>query len=79
METYEGCTSMAANAPGVIDKSSVYTLAEFKARTGLKDWALRQARKAGLVVRRTSANGGGPTFILGSDWFRFLESRTSDS
>lgn len=66
-----------AGVPGIVRRDESYTLAEFKARTGLKDWALRKLRRAGLPVRRLGENGGGPAFVLGSDWLDFLRQRST--
>ncbi len=51
-----------------ISATESYGLAEFKRRTQLGDWALRQAKRAGLRVIHV----GGRAFIRGRDWHRFL-------
>ena len=57
------------NLPGVIEPANLYTLNELKKRTHLGDWAIRQARKAGLRVR-TIGNG---RFVFGRDFQEFVE------
>ena len=66
----------AKQVPGLIHRDECYTLAEFRARTGLKDWAIRRLRRVGLPVRRVGENGGGAAFVLGSDWLDFVRSRS---
>jgi hypothetical protein len=56
-----------------IKSDEVYTLEEFTRRTGLRDWAMRTARRAGLRTVRV----GKRTFIHGRDFFTFLESQGS--
>lgn len=46
----------------------VYSLDEFKLRSGLGDAGLRNARRAGLRVRYAHNRG----FILGEDWAEYL-------
>jgi hypothetical protein len=60
----------ATSAPILAD--AVYPLAAFKAATKLDDWAMREARKAGLKVRRV----GRRAYIVGADWIEFLKSPT---
>lgn len=54
--------------PGQIDEGSLYTLDEIKRRLGLGDWALRTARRRGLVVRRIGTRG----YVLGKDMIEFI-------
>ena len=58
--------------PGIIHRNGIYTLAEFKLRTGLSDSALRSARRKGF--RTILAHGR--KYILGRDWHRYLEMQT---
>ena len=53
---------------GVIRSGELYTLAAAKARLGIKDAALRSARRSGLPVLRY----GGRAFIRGDDLIAFL-------
>jgi len=55
---------------GVIRADAAYSLAEFKARTGMGRDAMTEARKRGLTVRRS----GTRSYILGQDWLAYLES-----
>ena len=60
---------MSSDIPaGVIDADQVYSLGEFRRRTGMGVWALRSARKRGLKVRYT----GGRGFVCGQDFLEFL-------
>ena len=62
-------TKPAHAAPsGTITAEATYTLAEFQKRTGLKEWALRQARRSGLRVLYVHGRG----FVRGSDWLDYL-------
>jgi len=63
----------AAHA-GTIRAEDIYTLAEFQRRTGLKEWALRQARRSGLKVIYLHGRG----FLRGSDWLDYL-SKAADA
>ncbi len=58
----------SADAPGVIDGTAIYTLGEFQDRLKLGQHAMRQARRAGLPVRRVGRRG----YILGSDALEFF-------
>jgi hypothetical protein len=60
----------ATTTLGEIRGDSVYPLEVFRQRTGLDTWAMRQARRAGLKVRRV----GRRAFIIGADFLRYLES-----
>jgi hypothetical protein len=53
---------------GEIQRDGLYSLAEFTKRTGLKDWALRAARRAGLRVLYLHGRG----FVRGADWFEYV-------
>jgi hypothetical protein len=59
-----------SEAPGQISADSLYTLAEVKQRLKLGNYALRQARRAGLQVRRI----GRRAYVLGRDLIQFVES-----
>ena len=53
---------------GEISASSVYTLAEFQRRSGLKRDAMRAARHRGLKVIRAH----GRVFVSGREWIDYL-------
>ncbi|QDT14607.1 hypothetical protein [Alienimonas californiensis] len=54
--------------PTAIESDVLYPLAEFRARTGLGEYAMRTARKSGLKVRYVGNRG----FVLGADFICFL-------
>lgn len=54
--------------PGVIDAPAAYTVAEFRRRTGMAQYAFRQARANGLRVVAV----GKKRYVLGADWLAFL-------
>ena len=58
------------DAPGHITADSLYTLAEIQDRLKLGQHAMRQARRAGLKVRRI----GRRAFVLGRDVMAFIDS-----
>lgn len=64
---------MTARTPGVIRAEESYTVAEFRRRTGLGDYAWRQVRRSLRVVEV-----GKKRYILGADWLALL-SRIADS
>lgn len=53
---------------GVFRPDEAYTLAELRERARMGSWAIREARKKGLVVRTV----GNARFVLGVDFIRFL-------
>ncbi len=53
---------------GTITADCVFTLKEFSRRSGLGEWALRQARRSGLRVLYVHGRG----FVRGSDWLDYL-------
>lgn len=55
---------------GEIEPDKLYTLDAFKKASGLKDWALRTARKAGLKMHQA----GNRKFVKGQDFIDYLES-----
>jgi hypothetical protein len=55
--------------PQTISIHESYSLREFRLRTGMGDFAFREARKDGLPVRKV----GQKIFMLGSDWLEFLQ------
>jgi len=61
-------TSTRARTPGVVSAGECYTVAEFRARTGLRDFAYRQVRKAGLRVIPV----GRKRYVRADDWLDFL-------
>ena len=58
------------DTPGFVTADSLYTLAEIQERMKLGQHAMRQARRAGLRVRRI----GRRAFVLGRDLLAFIES-----
>ena len=56
--------------PGLIKADCLYTLAEIQERLKLGPHAMRQARRAGLRVRRI----GRRAYVLGRDVLAFIES-----
>ncbi|QGQ25370.1 hypothetical protein F1728_22970 [Gimesia benthica] len=55
---------------GEIEPDKLYSLEAFKKASGLKDWALRSARKGGLKMHQA----GNRKFVKGSDFIEYLES-----
>ena len=58
------------DAPGLVTADTLYTLAEVEERLKLGPHAMRQARRAGLRVRRIGRRG----YVLGRDILQFVES-----
>ncbi len=54
--------------PGVIRADEVYTVSEFRKRSGLGDFAFRKVRQSGLRI----VDVGKKRFILGTDWIKYL-------
>lgn len=54
--------------PQVIRADESYSVAEFKRRSGLGDYAFREVRRAGLRI----ISIGKKRFVLGADWLEFL-------
>ncbi len=61
-----GSRQRPASLPVRIDE--VYTLTDFKQRTGLGKEGIRTARKKGLRICKCGRN----RYVTGSDWFAFL-------
>ena len=59
---------MAGRTPQVICFNDCYTVAEFRKRMGIGDFAMRKLRADGLHVVEV----GRKRFIRGSDWYDFL-------
>lgn len=59
-----------AEALGVIYPHALYTLDALKRTLGLKDAALRTARRAGLPVYYCH----GRAFVIGEDWIGYVKS-----
>lgn len=58
----------AIQVTGMIEPHVLYTVEEFRRRTGLRDWALRSARRSGLrIVRRCGRN-----WIFGADFINWV-------
>jgi hypothetical protein len=62
-------TTPRPEAPGLVTADSLYTLAEIQERLKLGQHAMRQARRAGLPVRRI----GRRAFVLGRDVMAYVE------
>jgi hypothetical protein len=61
--------AVATRKAGEINADSLYTLDEVQARLGLGKWAIRTARREGLVVKRIGRRG----YVHGRDlidWFQ---------
>ena len=56
-------------AGGQIDKDSVYTLEEFRRRTGMGQFAYKTAKNQGLRIVRTA----GRVFVRGADFYDYLD------
>jgi hypothetical protein len=63
-------TTPRPDSPGLVTADSLYTLSEIQDRLKLGQHAMRQARRAGLKVRRIGRRG----FVLGRDVMAFVES-----
>ncbi len=59
---------------GEISADGMYTLAEIRARLGLGTYALREARRHGLPVRKI----GRRSYVLGKDVLAFAAGRKTD-
>ncbi|MDX1945217.1 MAG: hypothetical protein SFU86_07410 [Pirellulaceae bacterium] len=66
---------MANHSPGVIRPEEIYEVRELRRRMGLGDHAYREARAAGLRVRRL----GRKIFVLGEDFIAFVKSRPEEN
>jgi hypothetical protein len=64
------CDETEREPSSEIVSGGVYGLAEFKARSGLGDSGLRNARRAGLRVLYAHNRG----FVLGADFVEYLRS-----
>lgn len=61
---------MIGTERGVVRAGEVYSLPEFKSRTGMSQSAFTAAKRAGLSVFRV----GKRAFVSGDDFMRFLDS-----
>lgn len=61
-------TTRAERVPQVICADEAYTVAEFRRRTGIGDYAFRELRQAGLRIVAI----GKKRFIRGVDWLAHL-------
>ena len=60
---------------GEIQRDGLYSLAEFTKRTGLKDWAIRAARREGFRVLYVHNRA----YICGGDWIDYcMQTATAD-
>ena len=53
----------------MIDREAIYSLREFQARSGLGEWATRQARRHGMRVIYLH----GKAFVRGADFIDYVE------
>lgn len=60
---------------GQIEPQTLYSLEEFKQVSGMGNWALRQARKAGLKMLKI----GNRKFVKGQAFIDFLDSQNDNS
>lgn len=60
---------MSTAAEHIIRAGEAYPLPVFKRISGLRDAAMRAARRNGLPIRKV----GTRSYILGDDWLRFLQ------
>lgn len=58
---------------GPIEANVAYPLETFKRKSGLRDWALKTARRNGLRVRTC----GNRRYIIGADWLAYLSTLES--
>lgn len=66
----------ATKKPGEkIEPQSLYSLEEFKRVSGMGNWALRSARKAGLQMLKI----GNRKFVKGQSFIDFIESQNEHS
>lgn len=61
------------DAPGLVSSDCLYTLDEIRDRLGLGQAAMRQARRAGLPVRKI----GRRRYVLGRDLLAYVEAATT--
>lgn len=59
-----------SQATGQIEPQTLYSLEEFKQVSGMGNWALREARKAGLKMLKI----GNRKYVKGQSFIDFLES-----
>jgi hypothetical protein len=64
--------STPTRTPGVIRVDESYTVAEFRRRTGLGDYAWRQVRRELQVIEI-----GRKQFVRGADWLDLLAMRST--
>jgi hypothetical protein len=62
-------TTNVETTAAVIRADAAYSIHEVKRRLGLGEWALRQMRRRGLIVRRV----GRVSVILGRDLLEHIE------
>jgi hypothetical protein len=70
MPIEEDASQLNAGLPIRVDE--VYTLTDFKKRTGLGKAGVRAARRRGLPVHQCGRN----RYVSGADWAEFLRART---
>ena len=62
-------TGQRSDAPGLVSADCLYTLAEVQERLRLGQAAMRQARRAGLRVRKI----GRRRYVLGRDLMTYVD------
>lgn len=67
--------SSRPTAPGTIEPDVLYSKAEFMLRSGFREAAMRAARRRGLRI----LYGGGRSFVLGSDFIKYLNLQQAES
>jgi len=60
---------------GQIEPQTLYSLDEFKQVSGMGNWALRQARKAGLKMLKV----GNRKYVKGQAFIDFLDAQNDNS
>tara|TARA_R110002049_G_scaffold292498_2_gene477057 strand:- start:2630 stop:2866 length:237 start_codon:yes stop_codon:yes gene_type:complete len=67
--------NIMSQVSGQIEPQTLYSLEEFKQVSGMGNWALRQARKAGLKMLKI----GNRKFVKGQAFIDFLDSQNDNS
>lgn len=62
-----------SHAAGQIEPQTLYALEEFKKVSGMKSWALRQARKSGLKMLKI----GNRKYVKGQSFIDFIEAQNA--
>lgn len=75
MHSHNETAGHQRSGPSPIRLDEVYSLADFRRRTGLGKDGIRTARRKGLRVCKCGRNH----YVAGSDWFEFLSKTQADS